>query len=205
MRAITLHRHPDRMVIHVELKQNSLLKNVTDEQLAELEGHLQIVDAAKGDYLVTQGDRDMEQYFVLQGMLKRVVTAPGSKKEMALRFSSERGMETSYAAWRLRTPAPYSIVASTKCRVAKLNMPKWVEFLELHPEFKAVFEFEVMALMGEIMAHTITLHLLDAPGRVHRFERKHPDLFERIPKKELAAYLNLSAETLSRLKQRGKI
>ena len=30
-------------------------------------------------------------------------------------------------------------------------------------------------------------------------------LTERIPKKELAAYLNLSAETLSRLKQRGKI
>jgi cytochrome oxidase Cu insertion factor (SCO1/SenC/PrrC family) len=55
------------------------------------------------------------------------------------------------------------------------------------------------------MAHTITLHLLDAPGRVHRFVRKHGELFDRIPKKELAAYLNLSAETLSRLKQRGKI
>ena len=62
-----------------------------------------------------------------------------------------------------------------------------------------------MRLMSEIMAHTITLHLLDAPGRVRRFVRKHPELAERIPKKELAAYLNLSAETLSRLKQRGKI
>ena len=40
---------------------------------------------------------------------------------------------------------------------------------------------------------------------MHRFERKHAELAERIPKKELAAYLNLSAETLSRLKQRGKI
>ena len=55
------------------------------------------------------------------------------------------------------------------------------------------------------MAHTITLHLLDAPGRVHRFVRKHADLAERVPKKELASYLNLSAETLSRLKQSGKI
>jgi hypothetical protein len=55
------------------------------------------------------------------------------------------------------------------------------------------------------MAHTITLHLLDAPGRVHRFLRKNPDLAERVPKKELASYLNLSAETLSRLKHAGKI
>jgi CRP-like cAMP-binding protein len=62
-----------------------------------------------------------------------------------------------------------------------------------------------MSSMSDIMAHTITLHLLDATGRVQRFLRKQPELFDRIPKKELAAYLNLSAETLSRLKQRGKI
>jgi CRP-like cAMP-binding protein len=62
-----------------------------------------------------------------------------------------------------------------------------------------------MMLMSEVMAHTITLHLLDAPGRVHRFLRKHADLAERLPKKELASYLNLSPETLSRLKRRGKI
>ena len=69
--------------------------------------------------------------------------------------------------------------------------------MDRHPRFKAEFEYEVMRLMSEIMAHTITLHLLDAPGRVHRFMRKHPELAERIPKKELAAYLNLSAETLT--------
>ena len=78
-------------------------------------------------------------------------------------------------------------------------------FVDRHPEIKKTFEFCVMSLMSEIMAHTITLHLLDAPGRVHRLLRKHPELFDRVPKKELASYLNLSAETLSRLKQRGKI
>jgi CRP-like cAMP-binding protein len=113
-------------------------------------------------------------------------------------------METSYAAWRLGTPTPYSIVAVTKARVAKLPLPKWVEFMEEHPAIKVSFEYYVMRLMSEIMAHTITLHLLDAPGRVSRFVR-NPELFDRIPKKELASYLNLSAETLSRLKQSGKI
>ena len=90
-------------------------------------------------------------------------------------------------------------------RVAKLSMPQWAAFIERHEQVRKSFELHVMGIMSEIMAHTITLHLLDAPGRVRRFERKHPDLVERIPKKELAAYLNLSAETLSRLKQRGKI
>ena len=135
----------------------------------------------------------------------RVVVASPEGKEMILRFAKEDDMDTSYAAWKLRTPAPYSIRAVTRARVAKLPLPQWAAFLEEYPDLKEDFEYEVMFLMSEVMAHTITLHLLDAPGRVHRFERKHPELSERVPKKELASYLNLSAETLSRLKHAGKI
>ena len=82
----------------------------------------------------------MEQYFVLDGILKRVVTN-AEAKEMILRFADERDMETSYAAWRLGTPTPYAIVCVTKARVAKLPMPQWVAFLDRHPELKADFEY----------------------------------------------------------------
>ena len=201
---ILLAQHPERNIIRLQLRQNVMLKSMTDAERDELTELLSIVDCAKGEYLLHQGVHEMEQYFLLEGILKRVV-ANADAKEMILRFTDEHGIETSYAAWRLNTPTPYAIVSVTKARVAKLSMPHWVDFIDRHPHFKAEFEYEIMRLMSEIMAHTITLHLLDAPGRVHRFMRKHGDLAERIPKKELAAYLNLSAETLSRLKQRGKI
>jgi CRP/FNR family transcriptional regulator, dissimilatory nitrate respiration regulator len=204
MLSTSIDNHPERNVIRVELRNNVVLKEMTEAERKELDEQLVIVDAGKGDVLLHQGVHEMEQYFVLEGVLKRVVTNADAK-EMILRFADVHDMETSYAAWRLNTPTPYSIVCLGKARVAKLPMPAWVAFIDRHPKFKAAFEIQVMRLMSEIMAHTITLHLLDGPGRVHRFERKHPALAERIPKKELAAYLNLSAETLSRLKQRGKI
>ncbi len=204
MISTAIDNHPERNVIRVQLRQNVVLKEMTEGERSELDEQLVVVDGNKGDVLLHQGVHEMEQYFVLDGMLKRVVTNADAK-EMILRFADEHEMETSYAAWRLNTPTPYSIACLSKARVAKLPMPAWVAFLDRHPKFKTIFEVQVMRLMSEIMAHTITLHLLDGPGRVHRFERKHPVLAERIPKKELAAYLNLSAETLSRLKQRGKI
>ena len=200
----SVESHPDKNVIRVQLTQNFILLNLSEPERQELERLLTVVDCQKGDFLLHQGVHDMEQYFVLDGVLKRVVSN-SQAKEMILRFSDERAMETSYAAWRLGTPTPYSIVSVTKARVAKLPLPIWVAFMEEHPAIKLSFEHAVMELMSEIMAHTITLHLLDASGRVKRFVRKHPELFERIPKKELASYLNLSAETLSRLKQRGRI
>jgi CRP/FNR family transcriptional regulator, dissimilatory nitrate respiration regulator len=200
----SIENHPEKNVIRVQLTQNAVLSELTDAERKELEQLLVVIDCPKGDFLLHQGVHEMEQYFVLDGILKRVVSNDQAK-EMILRFSDERDMETSYAAWRLGSPTPYSIVSVTKARVAKLPLPQWVAFMDRHPSIKASFEYSVMKLMSEIMAHTITLHLLDAPGRVNRFMRKQPELFERLPKKELAAYLNLSAETLSRLKQKGKI
>ena len=199
-----LANHPDAAYIRERLLQNIVLRRLAKDAFEELATTLAIVDYRKGDVLLSQGAHEMEQYFVIEGILKRVVASPEGK-EMILRFAKEDDMDTSYAAWKLRTPAPYSIRAVTRARVAKLALPLWGEFLDAHPDIKEDFEYEVMFLMSEVMAHTITLHLLDAPGRVHRFERKHPELSERVPKKELASYLNLSAETLSRLKHAGKI
>ena len=196
-----LASHPQRNSLRLQLRQNQLLQGMTPAQWGELEPLLAVADYRKGEPLVRQGDEEMEQFFILEGMLKRVVSNPEGR-EMILRFAAETEMDHSYAAWRLRTPVPYSIVAVTKVRTAELPMPQWVEFLERHAGLKQRFEHEVMKLMSEVMAHTITLHLLDAPGRLSRFQRKHPELAGRIPKKELAAYLNLTPETLSRLKQK---
>jgi CRP-like cAMP-binding protein len=201
---LAINDHPERNVIRVQLSHNVLLKGMTASQTLELEGQLSIVDCRKGYRLLEQGVHEMEQYFILDGILKRVVSNPAGK-EMILRFAAEGEMETSYAAWRLGTPTPYSVVCVTRARVAKLPLREWVAFIERNPALKQAFEYSVMHHMSDIMAHTITLHMLDAPGRLRRFMRKHADLEERLPKKELASYMNLSPETLSRLKQRGKI
>jgi CRP/FNR family transcriptional regulator, dissimilatory nitrate respiration regulator len=199
-----LSSHPEKNIIRVQLKQNEVLKDLADADRAELEAHLVVVDGNKGEFLLHQGVREMEQYFILDGILKRVVSNPQGK-EMILRFAAEGDMETSYAAWRMGTPTPYGIVCVTKVRVARLPLPVWIDFIEKHGPTKQLFEYCVMRLMTEVMGHTITLHLLDASGRVHRFARKRPDLVDRIPQKQLASHLNLSAETLSRLRQRGMI
>src|SRR5881392_3292396 len=117
----------------------------------DLEPLLEVSEYRKGEPLVRQGSTSMEQFFILEGILKRVVSNPQGK-EMILRFAAETDMDTSYAAWRLRTPIPYSIVAVTATRVARITMPHWVEFLERHPDIKLAFEYEVMRLMSEVMA-----------------------------------------------------
>ena len=66
--------HPEKNIIRVQLKQNSVLKSLRDSEMAALEPYLTIVDCQKGDVLLHQGIYEMEQYFILDGILKRAVT-----------------------------------------------------------------------------------------------------------------------------------
>src|SRR6187431_1303676 len=171
-------RLPDSIDVRARLRNNVVLKHLSDAEWVRLEPLLVIEDYPKGATLENQGGRSIDQYFILDGILKRVVANP-SGKEMILRFAAETEIETSYAAWRLETPIPFSIIAVRPVRAAQLSMRPWCEFMERHPRIKDEFELQVMRLMSEVMAHTITLHLLDAPGRVQRFVRKHGVLLDR--------------------------
>jgi hypothetical protein len=115
----TVARHPHAAAIRLQLRQNLLLAALPADAWAELEPLLSVIDCRKGDLLECQGAVSMEQYFILDGILKRVVSnAEG--KEMILRFASEQEFDTSYAAWRLGTPMPFSIRAVTPVRAATL-------------------------------------------------------------------------------------
>src|SRR5215813_14052507 len=134
--------HPESKIIRLQLRQNLALKQLDAAQWRELGPLLEVVDYPKGELLEHQGDWSMEQYFIIEGILKRVVSnAQG--KEMILRFAAEDDIDTSYAAWRLKTPIPYSIRAVTKGRAARVPMQQWVHFLERHPAVKNGFEYEI--------------------------------------------------------------
>ena len=114
----SVQNHPDKNVTRVQLTQNVVLSELTAPERIDLEQLLTVVDCQKGECLLHQGDLEMEQYFILDGILKRVV-ANQQGKQMILRFADECNLETSYAAWRLKTPAPYSIIAVTRVRCAR--------------------------------------------------------------------------------------
>ena len=86
--------HPQRNSIRLQLRQNQVLQGMSAGQWSELEPLLVVAEYRKGDPLVRQGDEEMEQVFILEGMLKRVVSNPEGR-EMILRFAADTEMDTS--------------------------------------------------------------------------------------------------------------
>lgn len=68
--------HPQREAIRGQLARNIVLRTLKPRAYTELEKFLSIADYKKGDLLMGQGEHDMHQYFILDGVLKRVVSNP---------------------------------------------------------------------------------------------------------------------------------
>lgn len=199
-----LDAHPLRNTIRLKLRSHPLLAQLRDEAAyAELFALVEVQECSRGERLLEQGSHELRQFFVIEGMLKRVV-ASAEGREMTLHFAGERDMETCFEAWRQGTCAGFAIVCAQRSLVASLPMDAWYEFLERHPAVRRQFHERLVLIGATIVEHAVALLLLDAPGRVNRFSFRHPDLVEKLPQKDVASHLNLSAETLCRLTRRHR-
>jgi CRP-like cAMP-binding protein len=198
-----LTHHPMRNNIRLQLRRHLLLAGLDDAAHEELAAMLSVHEGARGERLVEQGSRDLQHFFIVEGVLKRVVTSPEGR-EMTLHFAGEGDMETCFDAWRRNVGASFSIVCAQRTVVASLPMAAWYAFLERHPAVRRQFHERLVLLGAAIVEHAVGLLLLDAPGRVNQFSYKHPELVERLPQKDVASHLNLSAETLCRLTRRHR-
>jgi CRP-like cAMP-binding protein len=199
-----LSTHPRRHFLRLQLARHPLLSELDEAALAELIELLEVKDTHRGERLLEQGGRELRQYFVLEGLLKRIVTSPQGR-EMTLRFAGEGDFETCYEAWRRHDTAAHSVVCAASGCVASLSMSEWCDFLAQHPAAQQVFQDRVVALGQTLVDHAVGLLLLDASARVDAFSRRHPQLVGRLVQKDLASHLNLSAETLCRLSRRTEV
>jgi CRP-like cAMP-binding protein len=198
-----LHQHPLRNTIGLQLRSHPLLARLDDAAHAELAALLCVHEGHRGERLVDHGSRELYQFFVVEGLLKRVVTS-AEGREMTLRFAAEHDMETCYEAWRQGRGAAFAVVCARRTLVAALPIGAWCAFMARHPAALQVFQERLVQLGSAVVEHAVTLLLLDAPSRVIRFSDEHPELVQRLPQKDLASHLNLSAETLCRLTRRQR-
>jgi CRP-like cAMP-binding protein len=199
----SLSNHPQCRFLRLQVTRHPLLAELDEAAREDLCEELVVQDAHRGECLLEQGSHELCHYFVLEGLVKRVVTSPQGR-EMTLRFAGEGDFETCYDAWRRRDAVAYSVVCAASGCVAWLSMATWCDFLARHPRAQQAFHDRVVALGQTLVEHAVGLLMLDASQRVDAFSRRHPQLVGRLVQKDLASHLNLSAETLCRLSRRAE-
>ena len=194
------------------LRQCGMLRGLSEPWLVRLAEEGRVTRFERGKVIFRQGEECPGLYCVGSGLVRVYQVAP-SGKELVLHFAEpgktfgEVAVLGSFAA-----PASAQAVEETECAVVPAS--RFRQLLENHHELCLQLVGGMALWVRQLVGLLEDLVLRDATGRVARHlleAAPQGDQPFQLPmlKKDLAAHLNLTSETLSRtlrrLAQRGAI
>lgn len=158
-------------------------------------------DFKKGEFLFRQGQQVDYTYFVLKGLLK-LVFDDVSGKEHILAFAMEDWWESDYSAFYTRSKATMSLKCLEDSKVLCINLQGLNSLCIELPRIEHFFLQKANG--GHIASQQRILSLLssNAKERYSELIKRYPLLQQRVSKTQIASYLGVSRETLSRFYQK---
>lgn len=172
--------------------------SLTDEEFDFVLGHFEQVNKRKHQYVVQEGEIVNKEYWIIKGCLKSYFV-DNSGKEHILQFGMENWWITDYESFVKQTKSKTNIDCiedSELLYITFKNREKLTKEMHKMERFWAK-----KSKFGRIALQNRVLSLLKNSSK-ERYElllEQYPKLFQRVPKKMIAAYLGVSRETLSRL------
>ncbi|MBE9584305.1 Crp/Fnr family transcriptional regulator [Mucilaginibacter sp. JRF] len=171
---------------------------LTDEEFAFVQQHFISKKYKKHQFVIQEGDKVIYNYYVVSGLLKLVHT-DASAKQHIMAFAMEDWWESDLLAYYTQTPATMSLECIEDTEVLSLSLQNFRTLCAALPKIEHFFLEK--SIYGYIASQRRILELMTstAQERYEQLLKQRPALLQRVPKTQLAAYLGVSRETLSRL------
>ncbi|GGH48613.1 Crp/Fnr family transcriptional regulator [Dyadobacter endophyticus] len=172
---------------------------LTDEEFAFVEKHFIFKKFKKHQFMVQQGEPVPYNYFLLSGLTKLVYTDETTDKQHILAFAMQDWWDNDFQAYYTRTRATLSMECLEDTEALCLSLDDFNALRTGLPKIERFFLEKVIAGFLASQRRILSLMTSSAQQRYEQLAAQHPSLLQRLPKTQLAAYLGVSRETLSRM------
>ncbi len=174
--------------------------DVTEDELNDIVSRYQVKKIKKKDYFLRAGEVCHHEAYVVSGLFKSFyITADGI--EHILQFAIEDWWIGDIASFNYQEPALQNIQALENAVVLTLSKKDKDKLYKDHPIFEKLSR--IMAQRAQIASqHRIISSIgFTAQERYLDFIKRYPKIYPRISNMQLASYLGVTQEFLSRLKR----
>lgn len=154
----------------------------------------------KGAFLLKEGQVSIDTYFILEGLVREYIVIDGEEK--TTNFFAEEQWVISLNNFGSRTRSESNLVCVEDTTVSVGNEEQAQIMFKSFPRFETIARAIVEADFVE-QKKLLTSYLTDSPEqRYLKLLKSRPDLFQRIPQYQLASYIGVKPESLSRIRKR---
>jgi CRP-like cAMP-binding protein len=153
----------------------------------------------KGTTLLKEGQNSKESYFVLKGCIRTYYIIDGEEKTTA--FYTEMDALTPHCVIN-KAPSEYFISCVEDSILSVANSDMEVEINSKFPKFEIMCRMLSEELLAKERTDFDEFKTSSPEHRYLNLIQKRPDLIQRVPQHQLASYLGIKPQSLSRLRAR---
>lgn len=175
-------------------------EQLTEEEVQAIANNIPVEFFEQGTILQSEGEIPQECYYVLKGLVREYKDVEGTEQTIA--FYSEKNGTISSTNYSEQTPSSSNLICVEDCLLingnAELDKLNYEEFPILKEITREMLEADLNATKDKFFNFVRSspkeryLHLLET----------EPDLLQRVPLHQIASYLGMTAESLSRIRKR---
>ncbi|QOI98398.1 MAG: Crp/Fnr family transcriptional regulator [Flammeovirgaceae bacterium] len=153
----------------------------------------------KGTVLLKEGQKSQNSYFVLKGCIRVYYIINGEEKTTA--FYTELDALTPHCVIS-KTPSEYYISCIDDTILAVSNADMEAAINASFPKFESLCRMLSEELLAKQRTDFDEFKTSSPEQRYLNLVQKRPDLIQRVPQHQLASYLGIKPQSLSRLRAR---
>ncbi len=182
----------------VEMMANFL--ELTDEEKQGIIEAFPIKTFAKEAILLKEGQISKDAFVVIKGCIRKYHLQDG--EEITTNFYTELQSAANLESMANQKPSKCFLICSEATTVAVMNSAKENALYKRFPRFAEVCRAEMEKMLGASQEEMSSFINSTPKERYLNLMENRPDLIQRVPQYQLASYLGIKPETLSRVRKR---
>lgn len=175
--------------------------NIAETDFEIIYNTLSYLEIKKGEYILHIGQQCKYQYFILKGLvLASEIDDKGN--EHIIQIGTENSWIGDLASFTNATPSTRQIKAAEDATFFLLSRESYEMLLKTIPDVEKLFRIIFQTAYIKQTERVSLMLNSDAENRFKIFKENNPLLIPRLEWKTIASFLDMSPETLSRIKNK---
>lgn len=156
----------------------------------------------KGEEIIRSGKPCQSLFMIAKGFCRAYNVQDGV--EVNLEFFFEYETVTNKNAYLFNKPADFTVVACEPMIIYKIDKADILYAISQRPEVELAGKKNLELIAAKQERQLQLFRILTAKGRYEFLEKNNPEILQRISISQLASYLGVKRETLSRIRNKRK-